>query len=272
MSVKFSDSDSNELTTFASDVRRLVLEICHRKQTAHLGSALSVVEILTFLTTKFMGSASNRVSNSDSVILSKGHAALTLYSCLYKLGHLSIDDLNSYSDFGSIFEEHPNHKVPTVPFATGSLGHGLPLGCGLALGNKLKGSEKKTFVVMSDGECNEGTVWEAVQFAKAKSLTNLLVLVDHNKFQATGNVTETLSDISLAKAFSGFGWNVSEADGQNFHSISSALEMAMDNKNPGAVICHTRKGAGITFMENDNNWHYRAPNENELIAALRELI
>ena len=253
-----------ELGRLAKEIRKMVLQICHLKQTAHLGSALSVVDILTVLTSRYQ-------REGNHILLSKGHAALALYSCLFNLGYISETDLHSYSDKGSIFEEHPNHKVPTVPFATGSLGHGLPLGCGLAIGEKLKTSGKKVFVVMSDGECNEGTVWEAAQFAKAKCLDNLTVLVDHNKLQATGRTSETLSDISVARVFAGFGWNVAEVDGHSHDSISTSLESKLNNGNPNAVICHTRKGYGVSFMEDDNNWHYRAPNEVELAKALEEL-
>jgi transketolase len=158
-----------------------------------------------------------------------------------------------------------------VPFATGSLGHGLPLGCGLALGEKIKGIEAKTFVIMSDGECNEGTVWESVQFASSKNLDNLFVLVDHNKLQATGSIKETISDISLANAFAGFKWNVKEIDGHDHTSIKTALDMLPRNGKPNVLICHTIKGKGVTYMENDNNWHYRAPNKEELKTALVEL-
>ena len=261
------------IEAFATDIRKLVLEICWKKQTAHLGSALSVIDILAVLLryrfNKSLGDLN--FSGNDYLLLSKGHAALALYSCLFKLGLLTEDQLNSYSDPGSNLEEHPNHQIPTVPFATGSLGHGLPLGCGLALGAKMKGLNGKVFVVMSDGECNEGTVWESAQFAKTKNLDNLYIFVDHNKLQATGSITESLSDISLANAFAGFQWNVSEVDGHNPVEIIRALEEMPTNGSPNALICHTIKGRGVSFMENDNNWHYRAPNREELEKALAEL-
>ena len=149
-----------DIKFFASDVRRLVLEICAQKQTAHLGSALSVIDILSVLVASNFAKDLDgfKENGGDALILSKGHAALALYSCLYKVGLISESELFSYADPGSVFEEHPNHKIPTVLFATGSLGHGLPLGCGLALGAKIKNFDRKVFVVMSDGECNEGTV------------------------------------------------------------------------------------------------------------------
>jgi transketolase len=158
-----------------------------------------------------------------------------------------------------------------VPFPTGSLGHGLPLGCGLALGAKIKKLDRRVFVVMSDGECNEGTVWESTQFARTKNLDNLYVLVDHNKLQATGSIAESLSDISLAANFTSFQWNVKEVEGHDHLSIIHALKHMPNNGRPNALICHTIKGKGVSFMEHDNNWHYKSPNSEELNKALIEL-
>ena len=266
-------SENFDTVAFATDVRRLVLQVCHQKQTAHLGSALSVIDMLSVLLLEEIRQPLSGMDKDkgDFLLLSKGHAALALYSCLYKLGFLSEDQLNSFSDPGSILEEHPNHYIPTVPFPTGSLGHGLPLGCGLALGAKIKKLDRRVFVVMSDGECNEGTVWESTQFARTKNLDNLYVLVDHNKLQATGSIAESLSDISLAANFTSFQWNVKEVEGHDHLSIIHALKHMPNNGRPNALICHTIKGKGVSFMEHDNNWHYKSPNSEELNKALIEL-
>lgn len=264
---------SSSYEEFSKAIRKKVLRICHEKQTAHLGSALSVIDILSVISKLCIPKKIDyrSIDIHDDVILSKGHAALALYSTLQVLGFITESELNSYSDAGSVFEEHPNQKIPTVHFPTGSLGHGLPLGCGLALGARLKNLKKKTVVIMSDGECNEGTVWEATQFARSKELGGLFVFVDHNKFQATGSTTETLSTISISEAFAGFDWNVREIDGHDHQQIHDSLNAAPGNIRPTAVICHTVKGKGVSFMESDNNWHYKAPNVEELELAIREL-
>jgi transketolase len=262
-----------ELRTFSKEARRLCLQLCYQKRTAHLGSALSVIEVISHIFNLELeyDSNANTFRNDSHFILSKGHSALALYSVLYLKGIISSSDLESYATHGSIFEEHPTKGIPSVDFPTGSLGHGLPIACGVALGNKLQGNNGEVFVLMSDGECNEGSVWEAAQFAVSKNLNSLIVFVDHNKWQATGRTTESLGSVNLKKAFEGFNWHVSEIDGHNFQEIAEAIDLARKEYRPSIIVAHTIKGAGISFMEDDNNWHYRSPNEDELERALREL-
>lgn len=254
-------------------IKTQCLKLSHSKQTAHLASALSAADLIACIFSGHIRQDSNSGERMsiDRFILSKGHAASALYAALFYLGRISEEQLWSYSEPGSVFEEHPNHKIPGVDFPTGSLGHGLPLAAGMALGDKIKKRNSFTFVLMSDGECNEGTVWESAIFASTKKLNNLIALVDHNKFQATGPTTESFGSISLAEAFRGFGWNVLEAAGKNHKSLNDALIQAKSAKAPSVIVCHTLKGSGISFMEGDNNWHYKAPNQRELELALAEL-
>lgn len=258
---------------FSVKIRKRILDLTHAHQTAHLGSSLSIVEILStlfnFQLRDFEPSTYGKAS--DQFILSKGHAAVALYACLLEKGFISEKDFNSYCEPGSYFEEHPNFNIPTVLCATGSLGHGLPFACGLALSYQYSQQNNKIFVLMSDGECNEGTVWESAQFAYAKKLNNVIAMVDHNKLQATGSVEETLGNLKLARMFESFGWDTYEIDGHNLNEINHAIEKARKNSNPSAIICNTVKGKGVSFMESDNNWHYRAPNDTELKLAYNEL-
>jgi len=249
------------------------LSISNQKQTAHLASALSIADILAVLLNSFLkiDPSSKVIMDDNHLILSKGHAALALYSALYNQKMISWEELRSFSEPGSEFEEHPNPKIPTVDFPTGSLGHGLPLGVGLALANKLQGNSGTVFVLMSDGECNEGTVWEAAQFAHAKKIDNLIVFVDHNGFQATGETSESLGAINLGQVFDSFGWNTETINGNNAEEVSKATKSALHSQFPTAIIANTVKGRGVSFMEHNNNWHYRAPNDHELKQALSEL-
>jgi transketolase len=208
----------------------------------------------------------------DRFILSKGHAATALYAALAYRGFLTEDDLKTYGKAGSLLEEHPSPKLPGVEAATGSLGHGLPFGCGIALAARINGQSYRTFVLMSDGECNEGSVWEASLFAAANRLGNLCAFVDFNKWQATGRSTEVLALNPLAEKFRSFGWNVNEIDGHDHQQIFQAVQsVGNDQARPTMVIAHTTKGKGVSFMEDDNNWHYRVPTREEIVLAKVEL-
>ncbi len=265
--------DIKDSILLSRDIRQICVEMSFRRSTAHLGSALSTADIIGVLYTKYLKFNIHVLNHTkDIFLLSKGHAALALYATLYKKGVISEEDLYSYALENSIFEEHPNHKIPTVPFPTGSLGHGLSLAAGMALGKKLNGESGRVFVLMSDGECNEGTVWEASQFIHSKRISNITVLVDHNKFQATGSTDETLGSISLREVFQSFGWHSVEIDGHSHKNIYSAIEGSLSVDRPTAIVCNTIKGKGISFMENNNNWHYRSPNQSELSLAMKELL
>ncbi len=208
----------------------------------------------------------------DRFILSKGHAATAQYAALAHRGFITEDDLKTYGRSGSLLEEHPSPKLPGVEAATGSLGHGLPFGCGIALAARIKKRRYRTFVLMSDGECNEGSVWEAALFAAANHLGSLCAFVDFNKWQATGRSTEVLGLNPLADKFRSFNWDVLEIDGHDHEQILQSVQtVAADKSRPTMVIAHTVKGRGVSFMEDDNNWHYRIPTKDEIILAKKEL-
>jgi transketolase len=258
----------------AARFRAKAIEMSHAAGAAHLASSLSCIDMVAVL---FGGvlqidPRNPKWEDRDRFILSKGHAATALYSALEYRGFLTEDNLKSYGHARSPLEEHPSPKLPGVEAATGSLGHGLPIGCGIALAARINGRRYRTFVLMSDGECNEGSVWEASLFAAANRLGNLCAFVDFNKWQATGRSTEVMALNPLADKFRSFGWDVREIDGHDHQQILEAAQaVAIENDRPTMVVAHTVKGKGISFMEDDNNWHYRVPTKEEIVLAKIEL-
>ena len=259
----------------ARRIRLHLVEMSHKAGTPHLGSALSCVDILV---AAYFGSV--RIDPSrpedplrDRCILSKGHAATALYATLAERGFFPLAWLDSFAQHGSQLAEQPApHCAPGVELATGSLGHGLPVGAGMALAARIQKQDYRVFVVMSDGECNEGSVWEAAMFAPANGLDKLAVVVDYNKWQATGRSNEVLMLSPLVKKWEAFGWSASEVDGHDPRALAQALSQVPDGSGkPVAIIAHTTKGKGVSFMEDDNNWHYRVPKAEEVAAAKREL-
>jgi transketolase len=245
-----------------------------KTKSPHLASSLSCIDIVTTLYHLVLKINKKNFKSSlrNRFILSKGHAATSLYVALEYKNIITKKELNSYTKKGSLLEEHPSPKMPGVEAATGSLGHGLSIGCGIALASKILKKNFMTYVLMSDGECNEGSVWEAALFASAKRLNNLCAFVDYNKWQATGRSKDILNLGSLTKKFKQFGWNVIEIDGHNHNLIFKACKVAIKEKHkPTVVIANTVKGKGISFMENDNNWHYRIPTAEEVNMAKKEL-
>ncbi|HWZ47905.1 MAG TPA: transketolase [Herbaspirillum sp.] len=258
----------------AAQFRARVVEMSHTAKAAHLASALSCIDIVALLYHSVLQVDPLRPKweQRDRFILSKGHAAAALYVALAYKGFLTEDDLNSYGRAGSLLEEHPSPKLPGVEAATGSLGHGLPYGCGMALAARIKQQNYRNFVLMSDGECNEGSVWEACLFASANRLGNLCAFVDFNKWQATGRSREVLGLDPLVDKFKSFGWDVHEIDGHDHRQIHRAVQgVSMQRQQPTMVVAHTIKGKGISFMEDDNNWHYRIPTAEEVELARAEL-
>ena len=250
-------------------VRKKVIYLSYKAKTAHLASSLSCVDILVTIYELFLNYNKSKKQN-DTFILSKGHAAMALYSVLNYKKIISNRLFESYSKKGSILEEHPTHNIPGVTIATGSLGHGLSIGCGIALGCKLKKLNKKIYVLLSDGECNEGSVWEAVLFAASNKLNNLIIIVDCNKWQATGKTKDILNLKNLKKKFEAFGFMSMDIDGHNFKKIINSLKTKSLNK-PIAIIANTIKGRGVSFMEDDNNWHYKSPSKEEYLNAINEI-
>lgn len=265
---------SDVLTSAAREIRGWVLTLSHRAGTPHLGSSLSCVELLV---AAYWGGwnlepVASPERPRDHFILSKGHAATALYAALALKGYFPTSWLETYAEPGSRLGEHPSPGVPGIEAATGSLGHGLPVGVGLALAERIQGRAGRVCVLMSDGECNEGSVWEAALFAPAQRLDGLVVLIDYNKWQATGRSNEVTALDPLAEKWRAFGWRTLEVDGHDLAALSDALASVPDGSGrPTAVVAHTLKGKGVSFMEDDNNWHYRVPNDDELARARAEL-
>jgi len=263
-----------DLIQLSKQIRGKLVQISHEAKTPHLGSSLSCVDILVALYWDILNLDPKNPSDSnrDRLIFSKGHAASALYVALQLKGFFPKKILDDYAKPGAILSEHPVYKsVPGIESTSGSLGHGLPIGLGIALAAKIQNKDYKVFVLMSDGECNEGSVWEAAMLAPAQQLNNLFVIIDFNKWQATGRSEEVTSISSLTEKFSAFGWKAHDVDGHNIEEIINSIKSTSTTKVPTAIIAHTTKGKGVSFMEDDNNWHYRIPNEEELIKALSEL-
>ena len=266
---------ADELHAVASRMRCRIIELSHQAETPHLGSALSCVDILSaaYWAVLRIDPAAPADPARDRFILSKGHAALALYVCLAERGFFSKDLLETYNANGSPLAEHPGFPtVPGVEVATGSLGHGLSIGLGMALAGRLNCQSHRVYALLSDGECNEGAVWEAAMFAAAQRLDHVAVIVDYNKWQATGRSDETLALAPLPAKWQAFGWSTVELDGHDLAALVAALTNVPDGSGkPVAIIAHTVKGRGVSFMEDDNNWHYRVPTADHVRLAQEEL-
>tara|TARA_B110000967_G_C18808385_1_gene522252 strand:+ start:360 stop:1160 length:801 start_codon:yes stop_codon:yes gene_type:complete len=255
----------------AKNLRKNILQLSNKAKSSHIGGCLSIVEILTVLfsgTLKKISLKSNKYK--DTFILSKGHACLALYCMLYEKKILDKKTLFSYGQNGTLLMSHASHHVPGVKFSTGSLGHGLPVAVGSALAAKLEKKNRKVYVLISDGELNEGTTWESLMFASHHKLDNLCVIIDYNKIQGLTFVSKIIKIEPLLKKISSFGCNVKNIDGHNIFKIKKALILNKTNK-PRVIIANTIKGKGVSFMENKIAWHYKSPNNVELKNALEEI-
>ncbi len=269
-----SNIDLALLQKKAREIRLRLIQISNRTHTAHLASCLSAVDLVVALYLGWMNVNRENIESDDRdrFILSKGHAANLLYTILAEIGVIPAEILDHIGQAGGMLGEHPERMcVPGVEVASGSLGHGLPLACGIALGARLRKQQFDIFVLMGDGECNEGSVWEAAMFASANNLEQITVLIDFNKWQGIGRSTEILSIEPLKDKWKTFGWHSVEIDGHNFEEILTALNTPGKPGCPRAIVAHTIKGKGISFMEDDNNWHYRIPTEEEVEKARIEL-
>lgn len=244
----------------AKKIRIDSLRMVHRAKAAHIGSALSIADILATL-------YGGVLKPQDKVILSKGHATVALYAALK---HSGINlDLESYGQSGSVLMHHVSHKVPGVHFSTGSLGHGLPFGVGIAKAWQLQKREGRVYVIMSDGEMQEGSNWEAIQFAAHHRLDNLTAIIDNNDLQSITTVEETLSLRDLKEKLNAFGWGAWYTRGHNVYTLEK--DFAYSHNMPIALIAETVKGKGVSFMENKVEWHYKTPTDAELEQAIREV-
>ena len=258
----------SELEGVARSLRYQVVQMSHNAGTPHLGSSLSCIDVLVAAYWRILNVDPKNPGSPDRdrFILSKGHAAPALYVSLASRGFFPVEWLDSFAaKEGHLPEQPAPGCAPGVELATGSLGHGLPVGCGFALAGQIQKRDYRTVVVVSDGECNEGTVWEAAMFAAARKLGNLTVIVDYNKWQATGRSDEVLALAPLRDKWSAFGWSADEVDGHSLPDLVQALSgKSSAVGRPRAIIAHTVKGKGVPFMEDDNNWHYRIPKPEEV--------
>ena len=264
-----------KLENLASKARARIIMNSHKTNTPHLGSCLSCVDILIAMYFYKLKTKPEepRAEDRDRFILSKGHGAAALFQVLAMKGFYEDTLLDDYGQNGSLFAEHPPTPdyLPGIEAATGSLGHGLPIGLGMALSSRVTSNDYNVYVLLGDGECNEGSIWEAATMTAAQNLMNLHVFVDANKWQATDRSADLVGPTSLKQKWEAFGWQSIEIDGNDMKSILETLDRNTEEKKPVAVILNTKKGAGVSFMEDDNNWHYRIPTMIEVKDAYQQL-
>lgn len=262
--------DTGEL---ALRLRRHVVRMCSTGGSSHVGSGLSIADIIAVLYGEVLRLEPQRPNwpGRDRFILSKGHAGACIYAALAERGFFDVSTLDAHYRNGSNLSGHVSHKgVPGVEVSTGSLGHGLGIGAGMAFNLKRMGGNQRVFVVLSDGECDEGSVWEAAMFAGHHRLENLCAVVDYNKLQSIGRVSDTINLEPFAAKWRAFGWNALAVDGHDHDALRAAFAERAGNR-PTCIVADTIKGRGVSFMENQVLWHYRAPQGEEYVAAMREL-
>ncbi len=254
-------------------IRRHVVEMSHVAHGSHLGSALSIADIVAVLYSNFVDV--DQIARHDvertRIVLSKGHAGAAIYAALAEVGLMPIEELKTHYADGSRLSGHVSHKgLLGVEVSTGSLGQGVGMAAGMALAGAKDGRDYRTFVIAGDGECQEGSIWEMALFARQQKLNRLTLIVDHNRLQAMGAVVDIMNLLDLGKKFEAFGWRALDVDGHDHEQLRAALS-TIDDEKPTAVIAHTIKGKGVSFMENNNLWHYRDPQGADYETAVREL-
>jgi transketolase subunit A len=268
--------DISFLKEKAKEIRRSIVSMIAEAKSGHPGGSLSATDILTALYFSEMNIDPNnpKMEGRDRFVLSKGHAAPAIYSTLAEKGYFSKDELLTLRKFGSRLQGHPDmKKLPGIEISTGSLGQGLSVANGMALNAKIYDEKYRTYIVLGDGEIQEGQIWEAAMTAAHYKLDNLCAFLDHNNLQIDGNVSEIMGIEPVNKKWEAFGWNVIEIDGHNFEEILSALDRAKECKGkPTIIIAKTIKGKGVSFMENVCGFHGVAPTADELSRALAELV
>jgi transketolase len=267
------NTDLVNLKKFSQKVRIDILNMVNDAQSSHIGSCYSIVDIIVSLYCKILYVDPKNPSdvNRDKFILSKAHGSCALYATLAELNFFPLENLKKYYIDGGLLPAHLDKTVcPGVEHSLGSLGHGLPVGVGLSFANNLDNNKGQIYVLVGDGECNEGTIWESALFAGHHKLNNLTVIVDFNKIQSFGNVDEILTLDPFGKKWESFGWDVVEIDGHDFQQLIDAF--MLPHKKPKVIIAHTVKGKGVSFMENNLDWHYKSPNTQQYEDALKELM
>lgn len=253
-------------------VRKTILQQSKRANVGHIGSCLSIADILVALYAHILNIPSSTNPDRDRFVLSKGHAALALYATLFHKGIISEELLDTFCGNGSIVGVHPEHVTPGIDFSTGSLGQGLSFGAGAALAARLQGSKRRVFVLISDAECNEGALWEAVMFAAHHRLANLIAIIDANGQQALGYTRDVLDLSPMAGRWRVFGWDVHEVNGHDTQAmVDTFSHLNTTSGTPHAIIAHTVFGKGVSFMEGQIKWHYMPMSNDEYQQALHEI-
>lgn len=274
ISILFNEGSMETIETIAKDIRKTIYKIAHYAGGGHMGAAFSMADIISVLyfddVLKY--SASNPMwEDRDKFILSKGHACYALYAALAKAGYFPEEELWNVGKPGSRFGGHPKiHEIPGVEASTGALGHGLSFAIGIAYANKVDCRNSHVYVVLGDGECQEGSIWEGALSAPTLGLDNMTAIVDHNKLQAMDDLENIVHMQPFADKWRAFGWNVVEIDGHDYAEIKEALLTRYEGR-PTLIVANTIKGKGVSFMENVPIWHYRMPNEQELPILIEEL-
>lgn len=265
------------MNTLAEDARTLrlaIIELSQATRTPHIGSALSCADILLAACSGGLNISPAAVDapDRDRLVLGKGHCATALVCALAQRGFFPMERLREIFNVNGGIQEHPNYRcIPGVENASGSLGHALPIGLGMALASRLNGHSYRVCVIMGDGECNEGSVWEAAMLAGGQKTENLCAIVDFNRWQATGRSCEITSLEPLADKWRAFGWDAEACDGHDPDALRDRLRAFGRGGRPLALIAHTIKGKGVSFMEDNNDWHYRIPNDDEMQRVRLEL-
>ncbi|MDA9285239.1 transketolase [Pseudomonadales bacterium] len=264
------------MNMLAKNIRKTILDMAYKGSTVHIGCAFSIVEIVTVLYRNFLKFPDNDPSGlgRDFFVLSKGHGVMAQYACFHELGWLDDDAIDHYFRDGTKLKGLSDSRVSGLEVTSGSLGHGLSVGVGMAYGVKLKQSSQKTYILIGDGEMNEGAVWEGVMFASHHDLKNLMVIVDANGFQAMGPTSDIIELGSIKDKLQAFGFEVAEVDGHNevaIYNAISSLWLSSSTK-PKAVVARTIKGKGVSFMENNNAWHYTRLTEKTYSDAVDEVL
>jgi transketolase len=255
----------NELKEIAKNIRKDILLEVYEAQSGHPGGALSCADILTAIFFE-------EKQDEDKVVLSKGHASAALYAALAEHGDIPKDELKTFRKYGSRLQGHPSsHALDKVDVSSGSLGQGLSIANGIAMANKLDKKKNNVYVVLGDGEIEEGQIWEAAMSAVHYKLNSIIAFLDYNKLQIDGSNDEVMKIKPVDKKFKAFGWNVQEIDGHDFTQIITAIENAKNSRKPNMIIANTIKGKGVSFMENKAEWHGKAPNEEQYKMAISDL-
>lgn len=272
-----TSQEVEKLELSALNVRRNIVKMIHSAKSGHPGGSLSGVDILTVLYNKSLyipvgWDKSTDFEKRDRFILSKGHASPLLYSILAEYGIIKEDELLTFRKIGTNLQGHPSKGyIPGIETSTGSLGQGLSIGCGVAMGLKLDNNPANVVVYMGDGELQEGSCWEAFMQAGHRKLNNLIAIIDRNRLQIDGCTEDIMALGDVASKIKEFGWETLEIDGHNYQEIYDAVENAKKSDKPFAIVANTIKGKGVSFMENQAGWHGKAPNDEQLMQALEEL-